>query len=705
MTLNELSGAGGALPHRPTAAEATAQLILDNVADLGLERALGQVLPARVAFLMGNKAVLEINKRFVLAESQLPMSSGDQLLVRVRGYDGQRAVLSVVDQKERPAGAPTARQDLETLLTRFGLSGTPQEKALATATLEYGFGLDENTFKAMLAASNDGNVTPQQLQALMFARANGIPISEATRSGVEVFLAGQSRLGPSLQQAARVLTELAMALQELAPAAVAAGKSGSETQNTTTVEGLAKNATPAAPPAETGGIKVPGTMPPPTPDEPAAPAIKAPGTAIPPTGAEPAAPEAVATGGASPPLAAAAAAPIKEPGILIPPAPGEPAIKVPGTLMATPAATPHAAAAAEAASMGDPLPSPPGAAPAAIPPAPAGTPLPPPAAISPNVFGLALSLRAAVTTGQAGPGFTGAQQFLDLLRSLPDDLTSFVVGPETSAATVQRAIQAVTHATESVALRGGRAAEAAPENREALEALFSSNRSSEEIIETLLAPTSEAPAGEATTAAAAPPTSRHSDPLLELARLRDGLQFLADDPSFTGRDNPAFRALFDAAQTASGLLDTQRLMNAAMVQKDERGAVFMAVPFALPGNPMPQPSEVRIYPPPQRKPGRRARLEDLKVSFYLDAQAMGRMKIDMAWQGGAVHFHFLVSRPEVRDFLAGRTDTLSRRLEQHQVKVGRVNLAVGEVPGLRRTVEKQAQMSQIPKLGKLDLRA
>jgi len=81
MQVPEVPGGSGV--GRPRAErDALPQLVLDNVKDVGLERSIGQVIPARVSFLMGNKAVLEMNGRFVLAESQVPMGAGDRLLVR-----------------------------------------------------------------------------------------------------------------------------------------------------------------------------------------------------------------------------------------------------------------------------------------------------------------------------------------------------------------------------------------------------------------------------------------------------------------------------------------------------------------------------------------------------------------------------------------------------------------------------------------------
>lgn len=642
MQIPEVPG-GGAAAGRPRPERELPQLVLDHVKDVGLERSIGQVIPARVSFLMGNKAVLEMNGRFVLAESQIPMGAGDRLLVRVRSYDGERAVLSLVDQKERPAGAPTIRQDLEGMLNRFGLKGTPQEKGLATAMLEHGFGVDEATFKAMLAASNEGNATPEQLKALMFARANGIPISEATRDGVEAYLSGMPRLGAQLGEAGKALAALALALEGL-------GVEGSPGA------GIAGNTIGEVPDAPAG--VPPGPVP-------GGPAV------VPPV------PVPVAPEGA---------------GAAVPGAPAVPVVSeeaAAGASVTVPAAAEVVAQgeAHEALSPGTPGPV------AGAPGEGLGAGLAPalPKGVSPEVFGLALSLRAAFATGEAGPGFASARELLDVLKDLQQHLASFTVDDQASAQTVQRAVGSLTSSTENVLLRGPGAAPPS------VEELFQGDLSPQEIIQHLLHPEK---AG-----AAAPEARLGQDPLLDLQRLRDALHHLADDPGFSGRDNPAFRALVENARNVGGLLDTQRMMNASPLQRDERGAHYLAVPFALPGQPTPQASELRIYPPPRRKPGEQHRLEDLKVSFYLNASHLGRMKIDMSYGSGALHFHFMVGTSEARAYLHERSSSLRKRMEEHDFKIGRLDLEVGEVPEIDRTVARKAEMGQIQKLGKLDLRA
>lgn len=670
---------GGPRPPRGSSGDAPPQLVLDHVRDLGLERSVGQIVPARVSFLMGSKAVLEINGRFVMAEtSTIRLSAGDRLLLRVKSYDGERAVLSIVDQKERPVGPAPPRQDLESLLTRFGLKGTPQEKALATAMLEYGFGLDEPTFKAMLAASHEGHATPPQIEALMFARAHGIPITEATREGVETYLQEQPRLGPHVQQAVAAVAALADALEAL----------GVETPT-------------AAPPTGSAPPLDPRAVPPAAlPAAPTAPATAA--TALPPHAAADltAAARAYEAG-------VAAALPVAEPEPAAPPpAAAAPTPTPPASIAGNTPPPPAPAAAAEEGNAPIALPppeqgtyrvAPPSGEPT---PTPAGTPPPPapPPGVAPQVWGLALSMRAATSTGGAAPAISSPSQLLETLQGLRHDLAAYVVGPHTDAATVKQAVTALTISMESQLWRGV----VPPDNglQDELDALFSSDLSSHEIIERLMAP----PPGAAAPSAPGgrPPLG---DALLDLQRLRDGLEQLAAEGTFSGRDNPTFKGLLETVRHTAGLLETQRFMNAAMVQKDERGATFFAVPFAMQGPPMPQPSEVRIYPPPRRKPGEPMRLEDLKVSFYITTAHMGRMKIDMAWQGGSLHFHFLVSSPEVREFLRGRSATLMERLREHDVKVGRLDLSVGEVAEAQHTVEKKTEMTQISKLGKLDLRA
>lgn len=643
MDVPQIPGAGSAGRARPER-ESLPQLVLDNVKDVGLERSMGQVIPARVSFLMGNKAVLEINGRFVLADSQVPMSAGDRLLVRVRSYDGERAVLSLVDQKERPAGAPTMRQDLEGLLNRFGLKGTPQEKALATAMLEHGFGMDEGTLKAMLAASNDGNASPDQLKALMFARQYGIPISESTRAGVEAYLAGLPRMGEELGQVGKVLGALAKALEGL-------GVDLPEGVPTPPGQGAPVPGAPAqAPgtPAPVPGAPVPGT-PAPVPGTPA----QAPGAPVPLPGAavpDAATPDTAAPGPAPAPLAGE-----------VPPE---------GPDIVSPAIRTGAGEAPALAQLSPALPR----------------------GVTSEVFGLALSLRAAFSTGEAGPGFESARQLLEVLQTLQADLAAFTVGDQTGLESVRKAMLAVTSSTENLLMQAG----APPPS---MEELLQSNLTPEELIAHLLDPEKAAAAGKAAE------TRLGEDPLLDLQRLRDALERLADDAGFVGRDNPAFRSLLESARSAGGLLDTQRMMNATGMQRDERGAQYLAVPFAMPGQPMPSPSEIRIYPPPRRKPGERHKLEDLKVSFYVNTARLGRMKIDMAYGAGALNFHFLVSSPDVRSYLQDRSGNLRKRLEEHDFKIGRLDLEVGEVPTIERKVERKAEMGEIKKLGKLDFRA
>jgi len=651
MQVPEVPGGSGV--GRPRAErDALPQLVLDNVKDVGLERSIGQVIPARVSFLMGNKAVLEMNGRFVLAESQVPMGAGDRLLVRVRSYDGERAVLSLVEQKERPAGAPTMRQDLESMLNRFGLKGTPQEKGLATAMLEHGFGVDEGTLKAMLAASNEGNASPEQLEALMFARAHGIPISEATRDGAEAYLSGMPRLGAQLGEAGKALGALALALEGLGvEAGVAPGVPGPVAPGSGGPPGAPGQPVPAGQPVAPGQ-QVPAGQP------------VAPGQQVP-TGPQQAVPQGPEQAATPHPLEPDAPRPMPGQG-------GFPEKGIAGNTNEGPPPLPLAAEAEHGMGSGQTL------SPAL------------PKGVSPEVFGLALSLRAAFATGEAGPGFPSARELLDVLKDLQQHLAAFTVGDQTSAETVQRAVTALTSSTENALMR---APGAAPPS---VEELFKSDLSPQEIIQHLLHP--EKP-GEA--AAARP----GHDLLLDLQRLRDALHHLADDPAFTGRDNPAFRALVENARNVGGLLDTQRMMNASPLQRDERGAHYLAVPFALPGQPSPQPSELRIYPPPRRKPGEQHRLEDLKVTFYLNASRLGRMKIDMSYGSGALHFHFMVGSAEARSYLHERSSSLRKRMEEHDFKIGRLDLEVGEVPQIDRTVARKAEIGQIQKLGKLDLRA
>ncbi|MBM3462781.1 MAG: flagellar hook-length control protein FliK [Armatimonadetes bacterium] len=668
---DNVSGPGQGPRIRPDAPDTARQIVLDHVSDLGLERSVGQIVNARVSFLMGNKAVLEINGRFVAAEAHIPLSAGDRLAVRVRSYDGQRAVLQVVDQKERPANAPSVRQDVETLLNRFGLKGTPEEKALATSLLEHGFGLDENTMKALAVVAGEGPISEPQVKALMFARAHGIPITEATREAVETFLAEQQQMGQHVRHAVRVLAVLASALAGIgveAPGSLPSATSGPRVVLPVSGAAPLEAAGPGVPDADAqAGVPARLLVPETGPVESTSQAATAtPATlATTPEADPPVAPPAVA------PDAQGSSAP--RPGAAEGPLPALPPEEAP---IPAPGAEPGKSIAGNTPSM---------------------TPPPLPPGVSHQMHGLALSLRAAFATGAAEPGFENARQLVDTLVSLQAALSAHLISDETSAASVRHAVQTLTNSIESQLMRlSGKPAATVTEE---IESLFSGDLSSDEIIARLLAPV-KGESGE--TRAAAP---KLLDAAVDLHRLRDALEKLADDSGFSGRDNPAFRTVLETVRTTSGLLDTHRLMNSTTLQKDDRGQTFLAVPFFMQGQPMPSPSEVRIYPPPRRRPGETARLQDLKVSFYLNMAQMGRMKIDLHFANNALNFHFLVSSQEVRAYLHGRSSGLLERLEAHDMKVAKLDLSVGEVPELTREVAKKAEMAQIQKLGRLDLRA
>jgi hypothetical protein len=110
-------------------------------------------------------------------------------------------------------------------------------------------------------------------------------------------------------------------------------------------------------------------------------------------------------------------------------------------------------------------------------------------------------------------------------------------------------------------------------------------------------------------------------------------------------------------------LETQRLLNLSHRLRDEHGRHYLGALFA-PSHGRPHGvSEIRLYPPPRRSAGQPLKLEDLRLTFWLETEKLGLLKMEAHWEAGGLCLAVTAESAPVTSFLERQSKLLRARLQ------------------------------------------
>lgn len=181
-----------------------------------LTLAQGQIIQATVQRVAENTVWLDIAGRTITAQTELPLSPRQQVLLSVSDTNPNQITLQLVEQSttstatagqtaSTAAASATQTQQLQSMLASWGLEADATNMALAKGLLTHGHTVNPQDIQAARSAwLGLATPTPADLDALAYLKANNLPMGPESVAMARTWLDGMPQIAnriTSLQQA------------------------------------------------------------------------------------------------------------------------------------------------------------------------------------------------------------------------------------------------------------------------------------------------------------------------------------------------------------------------------------------------------------------------------------------------------------------------------------------------------------------------
>ena len=151
----------------------------------------GQIVPGIVLEVTSDNAVVFLNGINVVAELETPVVPGEKLRLQVveQMPDG-KMLLRKVDSG-RQGEFPISQKDIESLLNHFGVKNTPMNEEIVKGLLGQKAALTQRNIELLSTFALKHNVSLEEMPALAWLWARGLPITKESISAVFSLMEGR----------------------------------------------------------------------------------------------------------------------------------------------------------------------------------------------------------------------------------------------------------------------------------------------------------------------------------------------------------------------------------------------------------------------------------------------------------------------------------------------------------------------------------